>query len=70
LAEGARRLGVEKKEKHHEHFISPPVTTYGRPKKTLAERSFRQAAIIANARPPAYRAPVDFGPTAGYQQTK
>jgi len=25
---------LEKKKKHHEHFISPPVTTYGRPKNT------------------------------------
>jgi len=33
IAEGARRLRVEKKEKHHEHFISPPVTPYARPKK-------------------------------------
>ena len=29
-----RELGdyALKKRKHHEHFISPPVTTYGRPK--------------------------------------
>ena len=33
MAEGARRLGVEKK--HHEHFISPPVTPYGRPNKII-----------------------------------
>ena len=29
-----RELGdfaLKKKEKHHEHFISPPVTPYGRP---------------------------------------
>jgi len=24
-----------KKRKHHEHFISPPVTTYGRPKNVF-----------------------------------
>jgi len=26
-------LALKKKEKHHGHFISPPVTTYGRPNK-------------------------------------
>jgi len=30
-----RELGdlAAKKKKHHEHFIRPPVTPYGRPKK-------------------------------------
>ena len=31
-----RELGdyaLKKKRKHHEHFISPPVTPYGRPNK-------------------------------------
>jgi len=30
---GDYALKKEKKEKHHEHFIRPPVTPYGRPKK-------------------------------------
>jgi len=30
--EGRRREPCKRKKKHHEHFISPPVTTYGRPK--------------------------------------
>ena len=32
----SRELGdyALKKRKHHEHFISPPVTPYGRPKKS------------------------------------
>jgi len=28
-------LALKIKEKHHQHFISPPVTTYGRPKYAL-----------------------------------
>jgi len=31
-----------KKKKHHEHFISPPVTTYGRPNK------FQELVLILN----------------------
>jgi len=37
-AEGPRRTRGErmkKEKKHHEHFISPPVTTYGRPIKKI-----------------------------------
>ena len=34
-----RELGdLAAKEKHHEHFISPPVTPYGRPKKKTKNR--------------------------------
>jgi len=38
-----RELGdyVLKKEKHHEHFISPPVTPYGRPNKRKSGNLFR-----------------------------
>ena len=32
-AEGPRRTRGERKKKHHEHFIRPPVTPYGRPNK-------------------------------------
>jgi len=36
--EGARREpGERKKKKHHEHFIRPPVTPYGRPNKLCVE---------------------------------
>jgi len=28
-------LAAKKKRKHHEHFISPPVTPYGRPNESF-----------------------------------
>ena len=36
-----RELGdlALKKKEHHEHSISPPVTTYGRPKNRLTKRN-------------------------------
>ena len=39
-AEGTWR----KKKKHHEHFISPPVTTYVRPNKGL---KFIYSAVVS-----------------------
>jgi len=37
-AEGSwRKKKKERKKKHHEHFIRPPVTTYGRPNKPIYE---------------------------------
>ena len=33
IGRGSSEITRWKKKKHHEHFISPPVTTYGRPNK-------------------------------------
>ena len=33
IGRGSSEITRWKKRKHHEHFISPPVTTYGRPNK-------------------------------------
>jgi len=35
IGRGAAEETWRKKKKHHEHFISPPVTTYGRPNKNV-----------------------------------
>ena len=33
IGRGISEITRWKKKKHHEHFISPPVTPYGRPKE-------------------------------------
>jgi len=35
LRDGGEKLAKEIFKKHHEHFIRPPVTTYGRPNKLV-----------------------------------
>jgi len=49
-AEGARGFGGENK-KHHEHFIRPPVTPYGRPKH---HEQNRRPPVLPNGRPNNY----------------
>jgi len=48
-----RELGdyaLKKKKKHHEHFIRPPVTPYGRPNKcwcqTFVNRNYRLCELL------------------------
>ena len=38
IGRGSSEITRWKKRKHHEHFISPPVTQYGRPNKMTDSR--------------------------------
>jgi len=46
--EGTQRTRGKKKEKHHEHFIRPPVTTYGRPNYLGLNLKIQHGAIVFN----------------------
>ena len=51
-----RELGdyALKKKKHHEHFISPPVTPYGRPNKQSDQGYKNTACCKIRTRKPCY----------------